>query len=115
MQIAQSKLWIKKGRQERRPITFIIGKPERDPLPGGDYRCLVTIRGLDRKRYVFGVDGLQSLMLAMFYVNTEVNLLCRQGYRFYMSKSGRNELDIRLAWQADSKTLERLGRLKRSS
>jgi hypothetical protein len=110
MPIAQSKLWFKKGRGDRRSIIFIIGKPERDPLPGGDYRCLVTIRGLGRKRYVFGVDSLQSLMLAMFYVNAEVNVLCRQGYRFYMSKSGRNELDIRLAWQTDSKKLERLGR-----
>jgi|SRR5580698_1513336 hypothetical protein len=115
MQVAQSKLWFKKGRAARQPITFMIGKPERDPLPGGNYRCPVTIRGLGKKRHVFGVDSLQSLMLAMFLINTEVNILCRQGYRFYMSKSGKNELDIRLAWQVDSKKLERLGRLKRSS
>jgi len=106
--IAQSSLWIGKRRGKRRRITVTIGKPERDPLPGGGYRCLVTIRGLGRKRYVFGVDSLQSLMLATFFVNIEINALSRQGCRFFMSKSGGDALDMSLIWQADGRKLIRL-------
>ena len=93
----------------------MMGEPERDPLPGGGYRCLVTIRGLGRKRYVYGVDSLQSLMLATVYVNIEINVLSGQGYRFFMSKSGSDALDMPLIWQGDGRKLEGLGRTKRSS
>ena len=44
-----------------------IGVPQ--PVPGSDWGCALQITGLNagwhRPRYVFGIDGLQALHLAM--------------------------------------------------
>ena len=44
-----------------------IGVPQ--PVPGSDWGCALRITGLNanwrRPRYVFGIDGLQALHLAM--------------------------------------------------
>lgn len=49
------------------PVTLTLGVPQR--VPGSDWGCALQITGLDRRwrrpRYVFGVDGLQALHLAM--------------------------------------------------
>ena len=51
----------------RNPVVLTIGVPR--PVPGSDWGCLVQITGLNtnwrRPRYVFGIDGLQALHLAM--------------------------------------------------
>ena len=112
--IAQSSLWISKPRGSRRRITVCVGQPERDPR-GSNYRCLVTIRGLGRKRFVCGVDSLQSLMLATVLLNVEIATLSRQGYRFFMSKSGKDAVDLSVIWQCDVGNMERLFRTMRSS
>ena len=96
--IAKSDLWMGKSRGERRRITISIAKPEKDPLKGGNYRCLATIRGLKRKRYIYGIDSLQSLMLATFWLKVEINVLKRQGSVFFMSKTGRDKLEMPLIW-----------------
>lgn len=113
--IAQSNLWYAKGRGARRRITVTIHAPEKDPLPGGDYRCLVTIRGLRHKRYACGIDSLQSLMLATVFLDREINALTGHGHRFYMSKSGEDAVDLALLWQADITKFEKLGRTKQAS
>ena len=50
-----------------RPVVLTIGVPR--PVPGSDWGCPLQITGLKtpwrRPRYVFGVDGLQALHLAM--------------------------------------------------
>ena len=50
-----------------RPVVLTIGVPE--PVPGSDWGCALQITGLNiswrRPRYVFGIDGLQALYLAM--------------------------------------------------
>lgn len=50
-----------------KPVVLTIGVPER--VPGSDWGCAVQITGLDtgwrRPRYVFGIDGLQALHLAI--------------------------------------------------
>jgi hypothetical protein len=48
-------------------VVLTIGVPQ--PVPGSDWGCALQITGLNtswrRPRYVFGVDGLQALHLAM--------------------------------------------------
>ncbi len=50
-----------------KPVVLTIGVPQ--PVPGSDWGCAVQITGLNsgwrRPRYVFGIDGLQALHLAM--------------------------------------------------
>jgi len=50
-----------------KPVVLAIGVPQ--PVPGSDWGCAVQITGLNsgwrRPRYVFGIDGLQALHLAM--------------------------------------------------
>ena len=48
-------------------VVVTLGVPQ--PVPGSDWGCALQITGLDtawrRPKYVFGVDGLQALYLAM--------------------------------------------------
>jgi hypothetical protein len=50
-----------------KPVVLTIGVPQ--PIPGSDWGCLLQISGLNtslrRPRYVFGIDSLQALHLAM--------------------------------------------------
>ena len=50
-----------------KPVVLTFGVPQ--PVPGSDWGCALQITGLNtewrRPRYVFGIDGLQSLHLAM--------------------------------------------------
>lgn len=50
-----------------KPIVLTIGVPQ--PVPRSDWGCALQITGLNtswrRPRYVFGIDGLQALHLAM--------------------------------------------------
>jgi hypothetical protein len=50
-----------------KPVVLTIGVPQ--PVPGSDWGCALQITGLSsslrRPRYVFGIDGLQALHLAM--------------------------------------------------
>ena len=50
-----------------KPVVLTIGVPQ--PVPGSDWGCALQITGLQtswrRPRYVFGIDGLQALHLAM--------------------------------------------------
>ena len=53
------------GTQRVRSIMVRLGKPERDPLQGGDWRCPLQIQGLgdDEVFYAHGVDAFQALEL----------------------------------------------------
>lgn len=50
-----------------KPVVLTIGVPQ--PVPGSDWGCALQITGLNtrwrRPTYVFGIDGLQALHLAM--------------------------------------------------
>ena len=50
-----------------KPVVLTIGVPQ--PVPGSDWGCAIQITGLNsgwrRPRYVFGIDGLQALHLAL--------------------------------------------------
>jgi hypothetical protein len=50
-----------------KPVVLTIGVPQ--AVPGSDWGCALQVTGLNtswrRPRYVFGIDGLQALHLAM--------------------------------------------------
>jgi hypothetical protein len=50
-----------------KPVVLTLGVPQ--PVPGSDWACALQITGMEtswrRPKYVFGVDGLQALHLAM--------------------------------------------------
>ena len=50
-----------------KPVVVTLGVPQ--PVPGSDWGCALQITGLNttcrRPRYVFGIDSLQALHLAM--------------------------------------------------
>jgi hypothetical protein len=50
-----------------KPVVVTLGVPQ--PVPGSDWGCPLQITGLNttwrRPKYVFGIDGLQALHLAM--------------------------------------------------
>jgi hypothetical protein len=52
-------------------VVLTIGVPQ--PVPRSDWGCAVQITGLNsawrRPKYVFGIDGLQALQLAMKYAS----------------------------------------------
>jgi hypothetical protein len=50
-----------------KPVVLTLGVPQ--PVPGSDWGCALQITGMTtswrRPKYVFGIDGLQALHLAM--------------------------------------------------
>jgi hypothetical protein len=57
-----------------KPVVLTIGVPQ--PVPGSDWGCPLQITGLNtswhRPRYVFGIDALQALHLAMKCADVEL-------------------------------------------
>jgi hypothetical protein len=64
-----------------RPIIVRFGRPEPDPLPGGDWRCPFQIAGTRNGgvQFAFGVDAVQALQLA--FVAVGVLLFAADGPR----------------------------------
>jgi hypothetical protein len=71
--VASSILWMGKPRRPRQRIVISLGKPERDPLPVGDYRCLVKLPGVPAGWHIYGMDSLQALVLALAFINSKSN------------------------------------------
>ena len=72
----------------RHPVILTIGVPQR--LPGSDWGCPVQITGLhrwlSRPRFVFGIDGLQALHLAMQFASATLET---SGYELeWLGKKG---------------------------
>src|SRR5262245_1653448 len=57
-----------------RPVVLTIGVPQR--VPGSDWGCAVQITGMKtiwrRPKFVFGIDGMQALHLAMKCATAEL-------------------------------------------
>ncbi|NOT06829.1 MAG: hypothetical protein HOP28_01350 [Gemmatimonadales bacterium] len=64
------------GRSRRPSVTLQIGKPR--PVPGWDWACPVRIQEGTGKRApvhpIFGVDALQSLLLALEYCRIRLTI-----------------------------------------
>jgi len=50
-----------------REVRLRVSAPDRDPRPGGRWRCRVEIAGFGRDvdQYAYGEDGLQALVLGL--------------------------------------------------
>lgn len=63
--IAARRVFQRPGR--RKDVVLTLGVPQ--PVPGSDWGCALQITGFktewNRPRYVFGIDGLQALSMAM--------------------------------------------------
>ena len=59
------------GSSEVREIVVLIGLPECDPVPGGDFRALVEIEGVDEpfSRHFHGADEIQAFLAACWIVS----------------------------------------------
>lgn len=62
---------FRKSGNAGKAVILTIGVPER--VPGSDWGCAVQVTGLDgwlsRPRFVFGIDGLQALHLAIQFAS----------------------------------------------
>ena len=58
------------GSAEVREVIVHIGLPERDPVPGGDFRVLVEITGIDEPytSHIHGVDELHAFLCGCWLV-----------------------------------------------
>ncbi len=68
---------------EVRDVVVQIGFPERDPAPGGDFRVLVEITGLDEpyRSFVHGVDELHALLSGCWLMTEILPALIPDGAR----------------------------------
>ncbi|WP_129346308.1 DUF6968 family protein [Sorangium cellulosum] len=80
------------GSNAVRDIVVRIGLPERDPVPGGDFRVLVEIEGFDApySRHFHGVDKLQALLAGCWVVPQILAALAPVGAR--MTWLGEDDL-----------------------
>jgi len=71
------------GLSNVRDIVVRIGLPEPDPAPGGDFRVLVEIDGVDQpySRHFHGVDELQAFLAACAIVPQILPVLTPAGAR----------------------------------
>ncbi len=71
------------GSPEVREVIVHIGLPERDPLPGGDFRVFVEIIGLDEPytSHIHGVDELHALLSGCWQVTEILPALIPNGAR----------------------------------
>jgi hypothetical protein len=63
------------------------------PHPEGDFVCRVGMSHKPRPIEVGGVDPLQSLALAIAYLNAEFRSLLRAGWTFYFEESDDEPFD----------------------
>jgi hypothetical protein len=74
---------------ERRRICISISAPYRKST--GEWACTFEVSGADdQKRELFGVDGLQALILNLVYLRSLLMRLRKKGYMFRDSESGKN-------------------------
>jgi hypothetical protein len=72
--IAVRELEARTAAGEVRPVLVRFGRPEPDPLPGGDWRCAFQVTGIgdDGVEHAFGVDAVQALQLAFVAVGARL-------------------------------------------
>jgi hypothetical protein len=68
---------------EVREVVVHIGLPERDPVPGGDFRVLVEITGFDEPytSLIHGVDELHAFLSGCWLVTGILPALVPSGAR----------------------------------
>jgi hypothetical protein len=66
---------LNEGKEEE--LLISLYQPEADPLPGGDWQCLVEI-GADNE-LVFGVDSFQALLMGVQYISMKLDEMKKSG------------------------------------
>ena len=97
--IAASLLWAERKDKARRRVVAQIEVPEPDPHPDaqGDFRCAVRFGGFQRRRFVYGVDSVQALMLAVSLMRKRVKELSAEGWLFYLEEKDDCPIDLEMA------------------
>ena len=98
--VAETTLFVERPPGRRRRICLRVGHPEPDRR--GDYRCAVEFPGFERRRYNYGIDSIQALVLAVRFLTQRISALLDDGWRFYLGRNDKEPLDVRLAWFGDS-------------
>lgn len=76
-------------------LKIAIKAPEPDPESvSGDWRCKVTLAGLSDKTFIYGIDSLQALSLALIFVETELRAFSDAGWQFYLPGSPDQPIDM---------------------
>lgn len=72
--IAERKIEVILPDEKADILTIQIGRPARDPNPGGDWHCPMRIQGMGNEivRSFFGVDPLQALQHTLGILDLEV-------------------------------------------
>jgi Domain of unknown function (DUF6968) len=93
--VAERRLELRKNGRAR-PVTVRLHRPQRDPLPGGDWMCVVEIQGIPGRRPLmrapYGVDQMQALLLAFELMRLELRLLQDDGFALTWLGAGENDL-----------------------
>lgn len=107
--IAHSTFWIGKKGHRRREVQLTIWSPERNPTGVGEYRCGVLAPGMDEKRFIFGEDSTQALMLGIAHALVRIGLQMERGWQFYIGKTDRKSIDPRAHWMLKTTEAEQGG------
>lgn len=76
-------------------IKVAIRTPEPDPKSAnGDWRCKVKLAGLSDKTFIYGIDSLQALSLAIKYVEAELRAFPDAGWQFYLPDHPNHPIDV---------------------
>ncbi|MFQ1713815.1 DUF6968 family protein [Aeromonas veronii] len=76
-------------------IKIAIKAPEPDPKSvSGDWRCKVKLAGLSDKTFIYGIDSLQALSLAIKFVETELRAFSDAGWQFYLPGCPDHPIDM---------------------
>ncbi|WFO51850.1 DUF6968 family protein [Aeromonas veronii] len=80
---------------EQLTLKIAIKAPEPDPRSaGGDWRCKVKLAGLSDKTFIYGIDSLQALSLAIKFVETELRAFSDAGWQFYLPDCPDHPIDM---------------------
>jgi hypothetical protein len=82
----------------RKKCDIKIGLPEKDPKSIADYRCPIATSIFPITKYAYGIDSIQALMMATELLRVNFHSLAKQGFKFYVSKSGPSEINLQKIW-----------------
>lgn len=106
--IATWELWGQENSSPRRAIRVAVHAPEPDPKSQhGDFRTLIEIDGVSKSRYGYGVNSMQSLVLAMQLLKIHVEQAIAVGWQFYFDETDDEPFDLLHSLSSHSPSSER--------
>jgi hypothetical protein len=74
--------------------------PERDNSTENTFSCIIEI-GKEEPKKIFGVDSLQTIILAVAHLKNRMKMLKNNGLHLYFYKDLNTEIDIDLVLRND--------------